>query len=375
MPHQRIYELIARKLSGEATEAELEELHTWLQEHGDDQYVYDVLSSYWQQHPNLFSEEANDEEERFQRILHASPLPEITTLPDSSTTPLPASVFPIRRWLSYAAVVTALAGSAFAVYWFSKSRPDTSADALVRNPPMSEVVARAGSRSKLVLPDGTQVWLNAESRLTYQHNFNTDKREVNLEGEAFFDVTHDASRPFVVHTSGIDVKVLGTAFNVKSYAADATIETTLLRGSIEVVKKNDPTAPKVILRPHEKLVFNKATLSADKDLMASKPVSADALQERPGISVTMLPQHKPDSIIKETSWMYNKLNFDGDSFEELAAKMERWYDVQITIHNEQLKRHRLKGSFETETIRQALEALKLTQPFEYEMKGREIEIR
>ncbi|NII24304.1 DUF4974 domain-containing protein [Pseudoflavitalea sp. X16] len=373
MPHQRIYELIARKLSGEATAAELEELHTWLQEHGGDQYVYDVLSSYWQQHPNLFSEEANDEEERFQRILQASPPPAITTLPDSST--IPARIFPLRRWLSYAAVVTALAGSAFAVYWFSKSRPDTPADALVRNQPMSEVVARPGSRSKLVLPDGTQVWLNAESRITYQHNFNTDQREVNLEGEAFFDVTHDASRPFVVHTSGIDVKVLGTAFNVKSYAADATIETTLLRGSIEVVKKNDPAAPKVILRPHEKLVFNKEELGADKDMMSSKPASADVLPQRPAISVTMLPQHKPDSIIKETSWMYNKLNFDGDSFEELAAKMERWYDVKITIHNEKLKRSRLKGSFETETIRQALEALKLTVLFEYEMKGREIEIR
>lgn len=373
MPHQRIYELIARKLSGEATAAELEELHAWLQEHGGDQYVYDVLSSYWQQHPNLFSEETTDEEERFQRILHASPPPEISTLPDSST--IPAKVFPLRRWLSYAAVVTALAGSAFAVYWFSKSRPDMPADALVRNQPMSEVVARPGSRSKLVLPDGTQVWLNAESRITYQHNFNTDQREVNLEGEAFFDVTHNASRPFIVHTSGIDVKVLGTAFNVKSYAADATIETTLLRGSIEVVKKNDPTAPKVILRPHEKLVFNKEDLNADKDMMSSKPVSADALPQRPGISVTMLPQHKPDSIIKETSWMYNKLNFDGDSFEELAAKMERWYDVKITIHTEKLKRSRLKGSFETETIRQALEALKLTVLFEYELKGREIEIR
>src|SRR5439155_8152 len=109
----------------------------------------------------------------------------------------------------------------------------------------------------MVLPDGTQVWLNAESRITYSNTFNKSLREVNLEGEAYFDVTHDAAHPFIVHTSSIAIKVLGTAFTVKSYASDKTIEATLLRGSIEVVKNNDPSAPKVILRPHEKLVFNK----------------------------------------------------------------------------------------------------------------------
>ena len=371
MPLQRIYELIARKLSGEATEAELEELHAYLQENGNDQYVYDILSSYWQQHPDLHQTAMHEEEESFQRILHATAAPEIT--PVATTPESPRKVIPLRRWLSYAAVMIVLAGSAFVIYWYNTDRPGTSADVVNSPQSMSEVVAKSGSRSKLVLPDGSQVWLNAESRLTYQHDFNTNRREVNLEGEAFFDVAHDKQRPFIVHTSGIDIKVLGTAFNVKSYASDETIETTLLRGSIEVVRKNDPSAPKVILRSHEKLVFKKESLTADA-ISTSKSVSPDKLQG-PVISVTMLPQNRPDSIMKETSWLYNKLNFDGDSFEELAAKMERWYDVKITIHNDKLKRYRLKGSFDNETIRQALEALKVITPFEYEVEGKEIVIK
>lgn len=371
MPHQRIYELIARKLSGEASEAELKELQAYLQENGGEQYVYEILSSYWQQHPDQGG--IDDEEESFQRILDAtSPTEVISTL---TTEPdLPHKVFPLRRWLSVAAITIGVAGSALIIYQFLKGNTTDHPDMIADSKPLSEVVARAGSRSKLMLPDSSVVWLNADSRISYHDNFNTDKREVNLEGEAFFDVRHNAQRPFIVHTSGIDIKVLGTAFNVKSYASDETIEATLLRGSIEVVRKNDPNAPKVILRPHEKLVFSKEELRSSDVIASSRPTGSARLQE-PAISVTMLPKNKPDSIIKETSWLYNKLNFYGDSFEELATKMERWYDVKITITNDKLKRYRLKGSFESETLREALEALKIITPFEYRIEGREIVIR
>ena len=366
MPQQRIYELIARQLSGEATPAELEELHSYLRQHGEDQYVHDILLSYWSQHPDMLQEEEGDEEERFQRILQASTAPETITLPITEHS---TRTIPLRRWLSYAAAVIVLAGSAFFIYRYATGKP-LNTPSIAANNTMSEVVARPGSRTKLVLPDGTQVWLNAESRITYQHNFNQSFREVTLEGEAFFDVTHNAAKPFIVHTSGINIKVLGTAFNVKSYASDETIETTLLRGSIEVVKQNDPTAPKVILRPNEKLVFNK------KDLLETDGTKQQvAATVQPAIAITHLPADIPDSIIKETSWRYNKLDFNGDSFEELAEKMERWYDVHISFSNERLKRYRLKGSFEKETLVQALEALKLINKFEYEVDGKEVVIK
>ena len=112
---------------------------------------------------------------------------------------------------------------------------------------------RQGSRTHLTLPDGTMVWLNAGSRLSYGKNYNTATREVNLTGEAFFDVAHNTQKPFLIHTARIDVQVLGTSFNVKSYPTDRTTEATLIRGSIEVSIKDRPSE-KIILRPDEKLV-------------------------------------------------------------------------------------------------------------------------
>lgn len=96
---------------------------------------------------------------------------------------------------------------------------------------------------------------------------------------------------------------------------------------------------------------------------------------QPAISITRLPADIPDSVIKETSWRYNKLDFNGDNLEELAEKMERWYDVHITIKSERLKRFRLKGNFEKETLVQALEALKVSVQFEYEVDGKEVMIK
>src|SRR4029078_631833 len=96
------------------------------------------------------------------------------------------------------------------------------------------VSTKRGSKSKVQLPDGTQVWLNADSRIAYNEKFQGNLREVTLEGEAYFDVVRDEKRPFVIHTAAIDIKVLGTAFNVRSYANEKNTETSLIRGSIEV---------------------------------------------------------------------------------------------------------------------------------------------
>ncbi|HZK64875.1 MAG TPA: FecR family protein, partial [Puia sp.] len=197
---------------------------------------------------------------------------------------------------------------------------------------------------------------------------NTRLREVNLEGEAFFDVVKDASHPFIVHTSAINVKVLGTAFNIKSYPGDKIIETTLLRGMVEITRKDDPSAPKVILKPNEKLVINKTQepIRPSSQAAAHSDTGAEGMSN---ISITPVPMNIPDSDKAETAWMYNKLVFDGDSFEELAAKMERWYNIKITFKNDQLFKYRFKGVFNNETVKEALDALQLTAAFTYNIKG------
>jgi ferric-dicitrate binding protein FerR (iron transport regulator) len=238
----------------------------------------------------------------------------------------------------------------------------------------SEVISKPGARTKLLLPDGTEVWLNSGSKLNYQKDFNTSFREVELEGEAFFDVVKDPEHPFIVHTSGIDVKVLGTVFNVKSYPQDETIEATLLRGIIEVTRKDNPNSPKVILRPNEKLIFNKQLSTTSLNTRPAKSADTKQLKIEPDISVAPIPKNIPDSEKIETSWVYNRLVFNGDSFQELAEKMERWYNIKIVFKSDDLFKYRFKGVFEKETIQEAMDALKLTARFSYKIKDNEIDL-
>jgi hypothetical protein len=159
---------------------------------------------------------------------------------------------------------------------------------------------------------------------------------------------------------------------VKSYPQDETIEATLLRGIIEVTRKDLPDGPKVILKPNEKLIFSKQleteVLRHTND-SSSRPAKAIGK-----ISVAAIPISIPDSNKEETSWVYNRLVFDGDSFQELAIKMERWYNVKIIFNSKELLRYRFKGAFENETIREALDALELTAPFSYTIKNNVINI-
>ena len=102
-------------------------------------------------------------------------------------------------------------------------------------------------------------WLNADSKLTYDENFRGDYREVSLEGEAFFDVVKDKTRPFIIHTKTLDIRVLGTAFNVSAYESEKNTETALFRGSVEVTLHNNPEK-KIVLKPNEKLMVNNKSL-------------------------------------------------------------------------------------------------------------------
>ncbi|WP_431212987.1 FecR family protein [Puia sp. P3] len=307
-----------------------------------------------------------DFENRFRRILGGD-------TPPAEDAPTGAVIRPLRRRRllyisSIAASVIALCLLSWSLYRnrFNSPSPAPSAN-------HEEVLAKAGTRTRLVLPDGSQVWLNSSSKLKYTNDFNRGSREVALEGEAFFDVTKDAKRPFIVHTSSLDVKVLGTSFTIKSYPQDPTIETTLLNGSIEVSRKDNPNTARVILKPNEKLVFNRiassiATTAQNKISLRTAP--------QPDIAVNSIPINIPDSNKVETAWMYNRLVFQGDNFSELAEKMERWYNVRITIRDSSLSSCRFGGAFANETIEEAIQALQLTSAtaFMYKINGNEIEL-
>lgn len=238
----------------------------------------------------------------------------------------------------------------------------------------SEVSTKNGSRSKITLPDGTQVWLNSDSRLVYDNeNFAAGIREVTLTGEAYFDVVKNTAKPFIIHTKKINIKVLGTAFNVKAYPEDKQTETSLIRGSIEVTIKNRPN-DKIILSPNEKLIVENNEVVSRKakavPVAARTELTADTVP--PQVSVNKLVYNPADNSIAETAWVNNRLVFRDESFEAVALKMERWYNAEIEIQGDELKQLRLNGIFMNETVNQALDALKISFAFKYRQEGQKI---
>ena len=382
MLNENLVKLQARKLAGEASAEELHELSVHLQNHPEDQYFFELLQNFWDQPKHKETVSTSEEDflnAHFEYIMHQAEF-ESDEAPDELNNTVekqeeineskPKSVIiSLVRWVSIAAAITALFFGAKQLVKLN------SIDGLLSQ--KNEVLAKPGAKSKMVLPDGTIVWLNSGSKLTYAGSFKDSVRSVELDGEAFFDVTKDAKHPFIVHTSGIDIRVLGTAFNVKSYSTEATIEATLIRGLIEVVKKNESQSPKIILRPHEKLVFNKEeqTIVKSSSIINADNIIAKKVELAPKeISITPLPKNRPDTALVETSWVYNKLIFEGDTFSEIAIKMERWFNVHISFKDKKVSEYRFRGVFENENVEQALKALQLTASFKYKINGNEIEI-
>jgi ferric-dicitrate binding protein FerR (iron transport regulator) len=222
--------------------------------------------------------------------------------------------------------------------------------------------SKAGERKSFQLADGTKVMLNAGSTIKVAKNFNVSTREILLEGEAFFDVTHNAQKPFIIHTASMDVKVLGTAFNIKAYPSDKTTETSLLKGSIEVTVKNDP-GKVVILHPNEKIILPNTIQENVSITTPRKAPVSPIVKER--YKISGLTYSSMDSSLVEVSWTDNKLAFDSDPFEDIATRLERWYNVSIRFENPDIRQYRFTGVFDKKTINQVLDALQLSRRFEY----------
>jgi transmembrane sensor len=231
----------------------------------------------------------------------------------------------------------------------------------------SEISTNYGTRTTQVLPDGSRVWLNAGSKLVFGKNFGENLREVTLTGEAFFDVAKNPDIPFVIHTNTLDIRVLGTQFNVKSYPTDKTTETSLIRGSVEVVVKKRPNE-KYVLKPNEKLV-----VLNDQESTQHWGNGADRLPVKENlIAIKNLTYQQGDTSDIESAWVRNKLSVKDMPFSEMAKIMERWYDVRFEFRNKKLEEVWITGSFDNETLSQALEALQFSFAFNYEINDKTV---
>lgn len=370
MNKDRIWILLSRKLSGEATGSELAELELLTAASNTSALAAEVMEEFWNA-----TLENNEEYLEATYHLHLQRLKERgydleQTREDAfSNTYLGMEPMPpynnrkIAWWL--AGTLSVLLMTAALYFWWNQ--PDkVLANRQNNKTALSEVSTKNGSRTKIQLPDGTVVWLNGSSKLNYDyHHFGETLREVSLTGEGYFDVVKNPEKPFIIHTTRMDIRVVGTAFNVRCYPGERNTETSLIRGSIEVTLKD--RKEKIMLKPSEKLIVSNTEtidLAGGKKAPSSNRPAKAAIAE-PMIALKHLTILPKDSSIVETAWVENRLVFSGERFEDVAFKMEKWYGVDIEFADEPLKNELLTATFEKETVTEALHALQISTRFTY----------
>ncbi len=208
---------------------------------------------------------------------------------------------------------------------------------------MQEISSPIGMKTHIVLPDGSDIWLNAGSKINYKIPFIGKTRNITLAGEAFMKVTKNEKSPFVVSSGDTKVKVLGTQFNVKSYPEDNNVEVALKEGSVKFYFINSH-GKKVStqLKPNDYLVLNKS----------KKEVTV-----------------KKEQLDKYILWHKNILIFNDTPFMEVAKTLERWYGVKVIIADDEIKNYKFTTVFENEPFSRVLELLELTSPISIKYKN------
>ncbi len=251
----------------------------------------------------------------------------------------------------------------------------------------NEIICPLGARSKFQLPDGTKGSLNNGSRLKYPIKFTGKSREVDLIGEAYFDIPHDKKRPFIINTAGLDVKVLGTRLNVYSYPEEGYQEFTLESGAVELIhRESNQEIPVARMKSGQHLIYrfdeeviDVASLKSDR-----KPVIIDDrenldkflnVMQKGQRAVYKLNGGDINIIIDETeqytSWKDGKLVLRNDPMPRLLKRIERWYNVKFNIIDESIKEYTYWATFEEENLEQVFKLLSLTGPIKFEKRPRE----
>jgi ferric-dicitrate binding protein FerR (iron transport regulator) len=252
-------------------------------------------------------------------------------------------VFSLTPWYSVAAVF-ALFITVFYFLVYKRQHEETSpARMAVRE---QQATTARGQKLKVELVDGSQVILNANSKLTFPEHFSGNTREVYLEGEAYFQVAHDAAHPFIVHTRVANTTVLGTSFNVMSTAAGET-EITLVEGKVDVTSQG-PTAANGV---HQILLPNQQAIVTE---------GSETIQMR-NVDVTAY-----------VDWIDNVLHFDNVTLAEAALKLEAWYNVDITFENPALAKCTINATYTKETLNNILNSLEYMLKIGYRKEGNTI---
>ncbi len=340
--------LIGKVITGEATPAERQQLDDWLAAHPDQQPVVDKLRQFWLT-PEAKTDAADQTvAEAFERLRQRI---------NGQTAPAEAPVRPLWAWQPWAGWAAA-ASVALIVGFFGWTKWHVATDAL----PVVEQINPKGTRSQIHLADGSTVWLNADSHLSYSKTFTGKLREVSLEGEAFFTVTHNSKQPFVVRLKTGSVRVLGTSFNIRAYAGDSTIETSVVTGRVAFIPK-----PKA---GSQRLLNRKQSNPPVSDTLFLLP-NSKAIQSLTRQSVVA----RPTVAANQIAWTESKLVFRNTPMGEVAKTLERWYGTPVRLEGESLRQCPLTGTFQNQSLRQVMDLIAMTNRFHYDLTASQLTIK
>ncbi len=315
--------LIIRLLAGEASPQEKQLVGQWLEESEENKALYNELTDIWLSSGVADNTDNYDVEEavnRFREKIRQTAGSKIKRI----------KFFEV---LKYAAVILLFLGLPVSYYFGTQS--------ISSDQTMTTISCAYGDRSSVVLPDSSRVWLNSGSKLTFNSNFTND-RKVELVGEAFFSVSKDKSHPFVVKAADINIKVLGTEFNVKAYADENIVSTTLIKGAVEVNSKNEITS----LKPDQRLTFDKSSQNIQVQDLANTSI--------------------------DTEWREGRFVFNNESLAELKPKLERWFDCDIVFGDKDVQSRRFTGVLQRESILEAISYFDLSNYVTCKIEGNKI---
>lgn len=324
-------EIIFKYLQHTASEEEKKQLLEWLEADEENKKIFSGLRDTWltEEKDHIFPPDYTQKAfSRFIQNIEAESRQHKTYL------------FPAL--LKIAVAITLLFVCSAGGYWLRKYQEQDSREMIV----MNQVMMGKDSKGSVTLPDSTVVWLNAGSKLIYPDKFSDQTRKVSLEGEGYFEVFKNEAAPFYVETRDMTVRVLGTHFDVKNYAAKKTWETTLLSGKVEIYFPD--TKRTVVMEPNQKMVCARGSNRYQlKEVNASEYIL----------------------------WINDKLVFTNESLSFILHQLERWYGIDIVCKGDIPLTQRLSLTIRKESPEEIFKLLELISPIRYKIEEDKIYVR
>jgi len=357
---EKMTEIIVRVLKGEASPSDKQTLITWLNESRENKENFNKLESVWNAISIIDKSREFDYEKAFLKFrkevdlkLKASRKRRLVRISDN-----------IIRVAAVAVIILGIG------YMISSRSGEPVAPKLAK----CEIISPRGSKTQVIMPDSSVVWLNSESKLEYNNEYGIADREVFLEGEGYFQVKTNPDQVFVVNTSGLRIKAHGTTFNVKSYPTDNTVETTLIEGKVDLenITSGRPSTI-ATLEPNQKVTYFKVTEEADEQEREDGVIREKAAPARIKDISPLLSNEEVD-VSLVTSWTNNMIFFDHETFKKLSVKLERRFGVNIYFLDDDITNLEFTGKFSDIIIEQVLAALQFASPFYYQLYDKDIYI-